>query len=122
MKKPGIRKPNPAESSWEPIYRQVKLIPRGRVITYGELARRVRIRGGARVAGYAMAACPAGRGIPWHRVLGTGGRLLLREPVASLQRKLLESEGVRFIGTRVDMRVHAWTKPHRRKPRSRAAR
>src|SRR2546426_5643847 len=59
--------------SWAPVYRLVKRIPRGRVITYGQLARALRLRGGARAAGRAMAACPAGRGIPWHRVGGAGG-------------------------------------------------
>jgi methylated-DNA-protein-cysteine methyltransferase related protein len=118
----GIRKGKAAKSSWELIYRQVKLIPRGRVITYGELARIVRVRGGARVAGYAMAACPRGRGIPWHRVLGAGGRILLRDPVSALQRKLLESEGVQFIGNCVDMELHAYAKPRRRKARSRVRR
>jgi methylated-DNA-protein-cysteine methyltransferase-like protein len=122
MRNLGVRKANPAKSSWEPIYRQVKLIPRGRVITYGELARIVRVRGGARVAGYAMAACPRGRGIPWHRVLGAGGHIRLREPVNALQRKLLESEGVRFIGNRVDMKLHAFAKPRHGKGRSRARR
>ncbi len=122
MKKSSVRLKKTAASSWEPIYRQVKLIPRGRVITYGELARLVRVRGGARVAGYAMAACPSGRGIPWHRVLGAGGRIRLREPLAALQRKLLESEGVQFIGNRVEMNLHAFAKSRRRNPRSRAAR
>ena len=83
--------------SWAPVYRLVKRIPRGRVITYGQLARALRLRGGARAAGRAMAACPAGRGIPWHRVVGAGGRILLREPHAALQRRLLESEGTRLI-------------------------
>lgn len=93
--------------SWELVYQLVKKIPRGRVTTYGELARRLRIRGGARVVGYAMAACPSGRGIPWHRVVGAGGRLIIREPYASLQRRLLESEGVKIEGARVDMRKYA---------------
>jgi methylated-DNA-protein-cysteine methyltransferase-like protein len=122
MRKNPSSKGKPSGNSWEPIYRQVKLIPRGRVITYGELARLVRVRGGARVAGYAMAACPRGRGIPWHRVLGAGGRILLRDPVSNLQRKLLETEGVQFIGNRVDMTLHAFKKPRGKKPRSRAAR
>jgi methylated-DNA-protein-cysteine methyltransferase-like protein len=109
--------------SWAPIYQLVKRIPRGRVMTYGQLARALRLRGGARSAGHAMAACPAGRGIPWHRVLGEGGRLLIREPVASLQRRLLASEGVTFCGFRVDMALHAWTPPRqraRRKAKQRA--
>jgi len=93
--------------SWELVYQLVKKIPRGRVTTYGELARRLRFRGGARAVGYAMAACPSGRGIPWHRVVGAGGRLIIREPYGSLQRKLLESEGVRIEGARVDMRQYA---------------
>ena len=93
--------------SWELVYQLVKKIPRGRVATYGELARRLRIPGGARVVGYAMAACPSGRGIPWHRVVGAGGRLISREPYGSLQRKLLESEGVRIEGARVNMREYA---------------
>jgi methylated-DNA-protein-cysteine methyltransferase related protein len=80
--------------SWEPVYRLVKRIPRGRVGTYGQIARALRLRGGARAVGYAMAACPSGRGIPWHRVVGAGGRLLIPEPHGSLQRRLLESEGV----------------------------
>jgi len=94
--------------SWAPVYRLVKRIPRGRVITYGQLARALRLAGGARTAGRAMAACPAGRGIPWHRIVGAGGRILLREPLASLQRRLLESEGTRLVAGRVDLERHGW--------------
>jgi len=106
--------------SWELVYQLVKKIPRGRVTTYGELARRLRVRGGARVVGYAMAACPSGRGIPWHRIVGAGGRLIIREPYASLQRKLLESEGVRIEGARVDMRKYALAAQKKAAPRKRA--
>ncbi len=94
--------------SWDPVYRLVKLIPRGRVLTYGSLARALRLRGGARAAGRAMAATPSGKGIPWHRVVGERGKLLIREPYASLQRKLLESEGVALIESRVDLKRHLW--------------
>jgi methylated-DNA-protein-cysteine methyltransferase-like protein len=94
--------------SWDAVYRLVKKIPRGRVTTYGELARKLRLRGGARVAGYAMAGCPSGRGIPWHRVVGAGGRLLIREPIGALQRKMLASEGVVIEGRRVDMSLYGW--------------
>jgi methylated-DNA-protein-cysteine methyltransferase related protein len=94
--------------SWDPVYAFVKQIPRGRVITYGGLAKALRLRGGARSAGRAMAASPSGKGIPWHRVVGFGGKLLIREPYASLQRKLLESERVQMTERRVNMRLHAW--------------
>ena len=104
--------------TWDPVYQLVKRIPRGRVLTYGALARILRLRGGARSAGRAMAATPAGRGIPWHRIVGERGRILIREPYAGLQRKLLESEGIRTIEFRVDLKRHLWTPPRRsgRKP------
>ena len=95
--------------TWEPVYRLVKQIPRGRVTTYGALAKALRLRGGARTAGRAMAATPSGRGIPWHRVVGDRGKLLIREPYASLQRKLLESEGVSLLESRVDLHLHGWS-------------
>ena len=94
--------------SWSPVYKFVKQIPRGRVITYGALARALRLPGGARTAGRAMAATPSGKGIPWHRVVGARGKLLIREPYASLQRKLLESEGVKLLESRVDLKLHVW--------------
>lgn len=102
-------------SSWAPVYAFVKQIPRGRVLTYGGLAKALRLRGGARTAGRAMAASPPGKAIPWHRVVGYGGKLLIREPYASLQRKLLESEGVTLRESRVDMKKHLWSPPHHKR-------
>jgi methylated-DNA-protein-cysteine methyltransferase-like protein len=101
--------------SWEPVYRLVKRIPRGRVTTYGTLAKALRLRGGARAVGYAMAASPSGRGIPWHRVVGAGGRLTIPEPHGSLQRRLLEAEGVE-VGDRrrVDMERYFWNPAKKR--------
>jgi methylated-DNA-protein-cysteine methyltransferase-like protein len=92
------------------------------VTTYGEIAKKLHLRGGARVAGYAMASCPNGEGIPWHRVVGAGGRLLISEPHASLQRKLLESEGVEIGGRRIDMKRYSWTLGGRKERSSAAAR
>ncbi len=87
--------------NWNSVYAMVKKIPRGRVMTYGQLAKALRLSGGARTAGRAMAACPSGKGVPWHRVMGAGGKLLIREPHASLQRKLLESEGLTLAEKRI---------------------
>jgi methylated-DNA-protein-cysteine methyltransferase-like protein len=94
--------------SWDPVFKVVQQIPRGRVITYGTLARVLHLRGGARTAGRALAATPSGRGIPWHRVVGERGKILIPEPHAALQRKLLESEGVRIVEMRVDYARHGW--------------
>jgi methylated-DNA-protein-cysteine methyltransferase-like protein len=106
--------------SWDPVYRLVKLIPRGRVTTYGQLATALRLPGGARAVGYALAATPNGRGIPWHRVIGAGGKVTMPEPHASLQRRLLASEGVPIEGTRIDMKLFAWSPKSRSKPRAKS--
>ena len=116
--------------SWDPVYRLVKQIPRGRVTTYGELAKSLRLRGGARAVGYAMAATPNGRGIPWHRVIGAGGKVAMPEPHASLQRHLLATEGVPIEGPRIEMKLYAWSpkksraksRPKSRKPKRKPAR
>jgi len=108
--------------SWDPVYKLVQQIPRGRVTTYGTLAKVLHLRGGARTAGRALAATPSGKGIPWHRVVGERGKLLIPEPYASLQRKLLESEGVRIVEFRVDYARHGWEPPRPGKAASRPSR
>src|SRR5262249_47384440 len=103
--------------SWDPVYRLVQRIPRGKVLTYGGLARILHLPGGARTAGRAMAGTPSGKGIPWHRVIGDRGEILIRGPHALLQRKLLESEGVAIVEFRVDLKRHLW-QPDSTKPKS----
>jgi methylated-DNA-protein-cysteine methyltransferase-like protein len=108
--------------SWDIVYRHVQRIPRGRVLTYGALAKALHLPGGARTAGRAMAATPSGKGIPWHRVVGERGEILIREPFASLQRKLLESEGVKILESRVDLKLHLWKSPAKSKLKQKAPR
>jgi len=112
--------------SWDPVYRLVKKIPRGHVTTYGALAKALRLPGGARAVGYAMAACPNGRGIPWHRVVGAGGRFRMPEPYASKQRRLLETEGVAVDLRGLDIETYGWSpkkaKTVKRKPERRRSR
>ena len=105
--------------SWNAVYDLVKQIPRGRVLSYGGLAKALRLPGGARTAGRAMAATPTGKGIPWHRVVGERGKILIREPYASLQKKPLESEGIQVVESRVSFKNHSWLPP--RAPRSKKA-
>jgi alkylated DNA nucleotide flippase Atl1 len=67
-----------------------------------------------------MAATPTGKGIPWHRVVGGGGKLLIREPYASLQRKLLESEGVALLESRINLKKYLWPVPRSKSPKKSA--
>ena len=103
--------------SWDPVFLFVQRIPRGKVLTYGALAKSLRLPGGARSAGRAMAATPSGKGIPWHRVVGERGKILIREPYASLQRKLLESEGIAILESRVNLKRHLWKPPRKSTPK-----
>jgi methylated-DNA-protein-cysteine methyltransferase-like protein len=90
----------------------LRRIPRGRVATYGQIAALAGLAGQARLAGYALNALPDGSPLPWHRVLGAGGRLsLLRsDPAAALTQRLrLEREGVCFDARgRVDLSIFGW--------------
>jgi methylated-DNA-protein-cysteine methyltransferase-like protein len=100
--------------SWEPVYRVVKKIPRGHVTTYGEIAKSIRQAGGARAVGYAMASCPGGRGIPWHRVVSAGGHLRMPEPHVSLQRRLLAAEGIPLDRRSIDLKLFGWSPAKKR--------
>ena len=85
--------------SFERIRRVVMKIPRGRVMTYGDVAAAAGMPGAARTAGYAMRAL--GPGAPWQRVLGRRNprtaHITIRDPRSRAdQRRLLEKEGVKF--------------------------
>jgi methylated-DNA-protein-cysteine methyltransferase related protein len=84
---------------YERIYAVVSHIPRGRVATYGQVARLAGLAGQARLVGYALSALETGSRIPWHRVVNAAGEISLRRdggPASRLQRLLLQRERVRF--------------------------
>ncbi len=77
---------------WDALTR----IPRGQVITYGELARRIGRSGAARAVGAALKANPLPILVPCHRVVASGGRLGGFTPGLSIKRALLRIEGLEF--------------------------
>jgi len=81
---------------YEAVYRVVVLIPRGRVMTYGQIAAILGAPRAARAVGYAMRACP--ENIPWQRVINGKGQISARSQVERpvLQKLMLETEGVKF--------------------------
>ena len=108
-----------AHRNYERIYAVVRRIPRGRVATYGQVATLAGMAGQARQVGYALHALPHDSDVPWHRVLNARGEVSRRaEPGAeTLQRVLLEKEGVRFDGRgRLDLAVYRWV-PRRSRSR-----
>lgn len=89
----------------EELRHWVRKIPKGKVATYGEVARAAGHPGAARQVVWALQRA---YGLPWHRVLGAGGRICLTGESGFEQRMQLESEGVAFRGSRVAMELHGY--------------
>jgi len=81
----------------------VAKIPKGKVATYGAVAKAAGFPGNARRVAWALRNTD-GR-LPWHRVLGAGGKILLPREAGADQRLRLEAEGVIFRGGKVDMKI-----------------
>jgi len=64
--------------------------------------------GTARQVAWALRGA-SGLGLPWQRVLGSGGKILLPGEAGLHQRLLLELEGIQFINGKVDLRCHEYT-------------
>ncbi|MEW5918599.1 MAG: methylated-DNA--[protein]-cysteine S-methyltransferase, partial [Gemmatimonadota bacterium] len=94
------------------IYAAIRRIPKGRVASYGQIARLAGLPRHARLVGYALHRLPAGSHVPWHRVVNAKGELsLVRAGRASglEQRIRLEHEGVPVNAAfRVSMPRYGW--------------
>jgi len=89
---------------FERIWKVVRRIPKGQVATYGAVAEAAGFPGASRQV---VGALRAAKGpLPWHRVVGAGGRILLPGEAGQEQRLRLANERVKFIGNRVDMMHH----------------
>ncbi len=100
-----------AAGSRERVFAIVRRIPRGRVATYGQVARLAGLGPHARQVGYALSALGPNSSVPWHRVINARGEVSRRaHPGAELtQRMLLEREGHRFDARgRVRLAVVRW--------------
>lgn len=98
------------------ILAAIRRIPRGKVSTYGAVARAAGFAGGARRT---AAALRGAAGVPWQRVLGAGGEIKLGGDSAFEQKFRLQSEGVTFRGKRVNMRLHEFKFPAAKRPPAR---
>jgi methylated-DNA-protein-cysteine methyltransferase related protein len=80
----------------EAIWHVVASIPRGQVSTYGAVARAAGLPGRARQTGFALRVAPEELNLPWHRVLGAGGRIVFPESSRAYkeQARRLRAEGV----------------------------
>jgi methylated-DNA-protein-cysteine methyltransferase related protein len=96
-------KPPQDNPAFQEIWAVVGAIPRGSVSTYGAVARAAGLPGRARMAGRALRETPKEMRLPWHRVVGAGGKIVF--PPTSLnhreQARRLRAEGVAVKAGRV---------------------
>jgi methylated-DNA-protein-cysteine methyltransferase-like protein len=85
------------------VVRCIRALPAGTVSSYGALARAAGWPGAARQVVRILREVP---GLPWHRVVGSGGAIKLGGENGAEQRFRLRMEGVAFRGMRVDMKLH----------------
>jgi methylated-DNA-protein-cysteine methyltransferase-like protein len=85
------------------VVRCIRALPRGSVSSYGAIAKAAGWPGAARQVVGILRQVP---GLPWHRVVGSGGAIKLGGENAGEQRFRLQMEGVTFRGARVDMKRH----------------
>jgi methylated-DNA-protein-cysteine methyltransferase-like protein len=100
-------------SAWEAVYELVRGVPRGRVMTYGQIAGLLGSVLSPKAVGWAMHGCPAD--VPWQRVVNASGSCSTDrrgDLPPGLQRKLLEGEGVEFrLDGTLELARYRWDPP-----------
>jgi methylated-DNA-protein-cysteine methyltransferase related protein len=97
---PSIEKKH-RENFFKNVYDVVKLVPKGRVTTYGAVAAYLGAKSSSRMVGWAMHGCP--KGVPAHRVVNRTGLLTGKHhfKTPDMMEKLLKKEGVKVAGDQV---------------------
>ncbi len=98
-------------SFFESVYEVVKLIPKGRVSSYGAIANYLGTKGSARMVGWAMNSAHQEKDVPAHRVVNRQGLLTGRHHFStpSAMQEMLEKEGVQVKDAQVvDFDKHFW--------------
>ena len=105
----------PMPGFYDAVYHLVRQIPRGRVMTYGQIATILGCPRAARAVGYAMRASGRMDDVPWQRVINARGRISARNDVERpmIQRILLKAEGIDFDATGAcDLGQYRWEPPN----------
>lgn len=99
------------ENYFDLVYQVVRLIPKGKVTSYGTIANYLGLKSGARMVGYAMNACHSMPDVPAHRVVNRLGLLTGKHHFSPPERmqQLLESEGIKIVNDKIqDFDLHFW--------------
>ena len=101
---------DPAQIRRTALYLTLAQVPEGKVVSYGQLAELAGLGRAARWVGRPLSQLPDDSKLPWHRVLGAGGRISLAvgTPSGDEQRARLRAEGISIQNNRVDIQRHGW--------------
>lgn len=108
------KRPTPANPDFDRwvrnVWQVVRGIPRGHVLTYGDVARLAGMSRAARRVGQAMRRAPRGMKLPWHRVVNAQGRISFPAESSGYrqQKERLQEEGVVFIEGRIDLERYGY--------------
>lgn len=98
---PPIKKKGTPNNFFLDVYDVARLIPKGRVTSYGAIAHYLGLKSSARMVGWAMHGCP--KDVPAHRVVNSAGLLTgkmnFKTPTA--MENLLKKEGVKVVGDKI---------------------
>lgn len=102
---------NKKENYFDLVFQVVKLIPKGKVTSYGAIANYLGIKSGARMVGYAMNASHSQQDVPAHRVVNRNGLLTGKHHFAypEQMQELLEKEGILVRNDKItDFEKYFW--------------
>lgn len=106
-----MKQPIDSNSFFDRVYEVVRLIPLGRITTYGAIAKTLGTAKSARMVGWAMNASHSKENIPAHRVVNRKGLLTGKHHFegTNLMQQLLEAEGIQVIDNQIqDFQKHFW--------------
>jgi methylated-DNA-protein-cysteine methyltransferase-like protein len=111
-------RPAKRDSMFTHFAETIRRVPKGKVSTYGDIAYASGYPGAARQVAWAL---HQSKGLPWQRIVGAEGKILLPGEAGFEQRMRLRQEGVAFIGLKVDMKQHQATLSELRRNRRKSA-
>lgn len=103
------KNPHPKQKVFrQKIFQVLMAVPKGKVVTYGQVAELAGLGKGGRLVGTALRGLPADTNIPWHRVINAQGKISLPEPGAGIQKERLRSEQIWIHNGRIDLGKYQW--------------
>jgi methylated-DNA-protein-cysteine methyltransferase-like protein len=90
----------------EDVLEIIKMIPKGKVMTYGQIAAYANNPRGARQVSRILHSMSSSQNLPWHRVINSKGSISLTGEAGFIQGAMLSDEGITVINKKIDLRKH----------------